>query len=256
MASKKAYIALAGSLILLAGACFSYWWFTRPKADPDLKKIYNWVASIHAYQEEELTTAAVDSRVLTIDGVYRVDEPHSLFAFTSTTTTRIAGAKKPIIFTLDDMSIKKDVYTRVEMLQTYGPQLSVPSGDVWRHFKSTNIPKAYANIAIAGPLVDNLKLFGNGGAYVTLVKKWGEAPIKKEDLKRYSFVLSPRASPKLGGTLGPLVQRITTSGQIDIWVDSMSRIKYMHFKNTNYDATTTLSHFNETLSLTPPLHAQ
>lgn len=251
---KRALIFAVVVLCALALGAYLYW--TRPEAfDPALQKAFSNAANAGSYEEQVQTQDSLSGRTLNVDGTYLLDAPADRYASFSTTTLVTVGSKKPVIFSLDNISIGSDLYTRVQTESNV--PLAVPSSKTWQHFQADAIPSAYAGIAVAGPLLDNLKLFEGGGKYLTLT---GE-PVQEQQggatLTHYTFKLSPAADLSSSGTLGVLMERIGEGGSIDVWIDtSDGTIRYMRFKNASYVSTTTISNVNATLSIEAPAVSQ
>jgi hypothetical protein len=251
MAHKKALFSfLFVALLLVAGGLYFFLYAGAPK-DPILRTAFQNAAKARSYEQYVDTSANVDNKSLRIIGFYLIDQPRNAYAFYSTTTVEIPGSKKPVIFTLDNISIEKDVYTKVTTKGDNVP-LSVPSSPFWLHFKANDIPKDYANIALSGPLLDYLKLFSGRGRFLSLIAKVGAERIDGATLLHYTFALS-NSSVGASGTLLSLIKRIGPTGTIDVWIDEKTKvITVLRFRNENYVATTTISHINENFGIRAP----
>lgn len=189
---------------------------------------------------------------LHIIGVYLVDHAHKEFAAYSTTTLERAG-QSPISFLLDDLSLGSDVYVRVKN-ETPAFRLAVPADGTWQHFPAYAIPSAYAGIAVAGPLVDDLALLADNGAYVSFVKDDGPAHLEGALLTRYTLALSPSVTTAPTSVVRDTAKLVGPNGAIDLWIDpSNATVVAMRLTNgSTYTSTTTFSRFNVPLYLSAP----
>ncbi len=104
------------------------------------------------------------------------------FASSATTTLTVPneiGGVTSQVFALHTISIADDVYTRLDVASGTVP-LTIAPAPTWRHFKKGAIPDSFKEIAISGPLIDNLALFRNGNTYLQIRERpdkvvWGDA---------------------------------------------------------------------------------
>ncbi len=243
------------SIILIVFSCTSLFLWTAlspqdPVDDTLLRRAYEQVSLIHAYTQSVQTEVQLADRLLQVDGMYFHNGAESRFASVATTTLIIPNGRKSEkhSFTLRNISIYNDVYTKIDT-QSEILRSTIPSTPTWQHFNKDSIPDTFVNISVSGPVLDNLLLFNEKGAFLELVEshgvvKWGDASFEK-----YTLKLSDKAPLKVGGTLGTLLGRIGTSGRIEVWIDAeTAQIHHMVFKGDNYVSTTTISAIN-----TPPL---
>ena len=240
-------------VMLVAGTLAYEHFHQRPDTlDPAAKKILDQAGSAHSYIAEVETQVNVGNKSLHIIGTYLIDSSANRFAsFSTTTLLSSKGRDTESSFTLGNISIGDDVYTRI---QTSSPALmkTIQHSATWQHFKSNAIPPSYVGIATPGPVLDNLLLVGENQRYLTFVKKSSERK-NGHVVQRYTFKLS-KTIAKAGGTLEALSGRITSDGIIDIWIDTASStLLSLIFTNNTYHSTTTVSMLNAPLSILPPL---
>ncbi len=252
---RVSLVVLALFFFILTSA--GMWFYLTPaplEYDELLKKTLDTVPEIRTYSQKVETTVFLSDRKLHVEGMYSLNGPDSSFSSDATTTLSFFEGKqlKTSVFTLHNISIGNDVYVKVH---TNDPQLqtTIPHSPSWRHFERTHIPPEFTNIAVSGPVLDNLLLLKEGGAYLSLIESHGTSEWNDAAYARYTFELSKEASVNLGGTLGSLMQRIGDTGTIDIWIDEAeARVKYMVFNGENYHSTTTISAINTPPIIVPP----
>jgi hypothetical protein len=251
MHRHRAYIGAVAGFFVLAGAIVLTASLSArsPRVDPLLARTFAYIQTIGSYAQNVQTEASINGQKLRIVGTYLVDDQHGKYAFVSTTTLTATG-QKPVTFTLDNISIGSDVYSRVDA--PAGTHLSVPASTAWHRFRADGIPPAFTNIAIAGPLVDNLKIFGNSGAYLALEKKDGVEHIGGSPLTHYTFALSPAGTRLSEGPLGVVAGRIGQTGTIDVWLTSDGVPVVLVFTGAGYVSTTTVSRINGSLQIAAP----
>ena len=245
--------ALFWGLLVLALSVVVYRYYVTSGVykDPTLRAAITKVRAIHSYRQTVETQVEFPTRSLHISGVYDVDTTHGNYRSVSTTTLSLPGQPQGAIFTQANISIGKDVYTQID---TTSRELknTIPATSTWQHFTENAIPSIYSGIAIAGPILDNLRIFDRSGMYLIqnglpVSVQWGT-----ESMHRYSFKIDPESLQETSGTLGALFGRITATGSIDVWIDASNDIRHLRFENASYHSTTSLSRINEDLQILPP----
>lgn len=146
-----------------------------------------------------------------------------------------------------------EVYTKVET-DSELLMSTIPHSPLWRHFTRDSIPQPFINIAVSGPILDNLLILSRGGSYLALAASHGTEPWGDEMLVHYTFTLSEEGQKSIGGTLGTLLGRVGESGYVDVWIDEASaEPRYMVFQGENYSSTTTISAINIPKAIEPPV---
>lgn len=203
-----------------------------------------------SYEQQVETIARFPDRSLRIEGIYRIDRGRMRFETISTTTLSFPGGPSGITFSLQNRALGRQVYVHVH---TASPVLkgTIPSHQEWQHFSADAIPETYRGIAVPGPILDNLLVLSEKGAYLSSRGR----PVRVSDgermLVRYVFA---RSSKEPGpGTLQALLARIGNSGTITLWLDESTRQPVrLAFVGTDYHSTTTLSRLGETMPIEPP----
>jgi len=254
---RSALWLIAATLLVLS-VCAAYLLmsghnpFIKPLApDETLLQAYRNAVQVHSYAENVDTEVQIAGRILSIRGLYLVDDGNLRYASVATTTLIDPGSTRRQSFTVHNISIGSDVYS---LISTPDDSLreAIRADATWHHYKSTAIPADLSGIVIAGPILDNLKIMSQNGAYLTLIAK--KAPDPKTHLAPYTFTLSPVA-PQAGGVLETLAARIG-SGTIHAWIDVRdSTVRQLAFNAANYHSTTTFSRFNEDLPIEAPPQA-
>jgi|CXWL01.1.fsa_nt_gi hypothetical protein len=254
--TKQALLAvgvLLGSL-LLVGVLYYLRSSDTPPLDALMEKVLDQVAATHAYTQHVETDIDLEGRHMRVVGVYDIDASVGSFASHSTTTFSIPDAppkERDHVFTLENISIGDDVYTKIQTNSKL-LQSTIPHSLDWKHFRKNAIPPQFVNIATPEPILDNLSLFGAHGKYIALVKNYGEEERGGETLSHYTFKLSEHASGA-GGAVGALAERLGESGAIDVWVNaSGATLRYLEFRNGSYRSTTAISGINNLPPITPP----
>lgn len=247
---KLLYPALFLVLFFLGITTYLYF---KPKyidLDTPLKIALLSIPSIDTYSQYVETETEVSGRTLKIVGSYDVDSKNKRFAAYSTTTLIIKGEQKGHVFTLQNISIGDDIYTKIE---TADPLLksSIQSSATWRHFKNDVIPESFIGIAVSGPIQDNLQILSDNGSWITLVKKVGVEEFNHIPTLHYVFKLSNRTPPQ-DGALSAMLSRIGT-GTIDVWLHPQTyEPLFLRFENYPYLSTTTILYTNTPLLIEVP----
>ena len=258
---KSSNIQTALGLVLVAGAIGvallitkGYLLITKPTSDPLLAKVIENVAKNIAYIQHVETETSLSDRDIRVVGDYMVNHKSREYYSVATTTLTLPDTgqgREKHSFTLSNIAIVDDVYTKIDT-ESELLKKTIPHSVTWRHFKSGQIPPEFENIAIAGPILDNLRIFDERGRYMVIIKKHGYETFQNENLMRYTLSLSDSTPPE--GTLGVILNRIGKNGHIDAWVDAKNHmIRHLHFENGEYRSTTTIETSESTPPLSPPV---
>lgn len=248
---KRLQIAMGALLGLLFLGVYLYRTSQPGTPDPLLPVVFAKAAQIQQYAQEDRTEALVGDRRLVIRGRYLVDRALNRYSSVATTTVYTPPQKTGQSFTLSNISIGSDVYSRM-VVGGVAPQTSIPAQQDWHHFASNDIPAEYEGIAVPGPLLDDLRLFSEGGAYLSLIDTV-HGSTDSSSTVGYRFKLSGKAPPSPGGTLEALMGHIG-EGTIEAWIQpDDATIREIIITAPGYHATTTLSRFDENLEIQSPL---
>ncbi len=238
----------------LIGVGYSYVLLTAPpKLDNRMLSALKAVQALGSYEMAVETRTRFSDRDMTVSGTYLLDLRNERYASLATTTLQIPNARGRIeshSFTLENISIGDDVYLRID---TESPLLreSIPYSAEWRQFTGGTIPAEFTDIAVHGPVLNNLALFSGNGKYLRLLEKPQEFVIEGVRLFRYRFELSDTASDVSGGTLRSLLNRIGR-GSVDVWLDETPAVRVMTVHGENYVSTTTVIGVNTPLQISAP----
>ena len=241
--------------VVIAALCGGYIYHrlhTVLPLDAAMQQALSKVSSITSYSQVVETQTRIGNRTLHIVGTYDVDTAQGRYASYSTTTLCIGADPTGHSFTHDDIALGHDVYLKIDSAD---PLLrsSMQRVPQWEHFTSDAIPQNLTDIAIAGPIQDNIAILGHHGDYLSLLHahglvQWGDA-----SLVRYTFTLSRQAASVRDGPLNALIGRVGP-GTIDVWIDPQSfEVRHLLFTNPPYISTTTISGINTPPSITAPL---
>jgi hypothetical protein len=255
--STTSYIVRGlGVLLIILLLWFGVAEYTARKAhefDEPLVKTLAKIETIKSYSQYVDTSTIVSERPLRVFGWYLVNHANRSYAAFSTTTLRIpqgtqgAGSHD---FTHDNIAIGNTVYVKIDTDSDF-LKPSINDSHEWHRFSSDEIPEAYKNIAITGPILDNLRIFANNAEHLELIKKYGLESLDGRTLRHYRFKL--KSSVPKDTTVGALAERLGDEGTLDIWIDdAQSTIERMLFAHGPYTSTTTLSDFNEEPQIIPP----
>lgn len=226
-----------------------YQYYTQQEA---LKKLFNTVNSVKSYTQEVQTRAVLSDRILEIEGVYSNDANTDVFAANVITNVIIPETDTPLTFSLENIAIKDSVYVKVET-ESDILAATIPTGPDWHLFAADSIPEEFLGIAIPGPILDNLAILSEGGAYVSLISYENSSMSSTEKLAHYRFRLSGEV-PKNPGPLTALIERIGKNGFVDVWIDKESlHVNQMVFSNPPYFSTTTIRSINTPPVVSPPI---
>lgn len=248
---------MIGSFTVLIAAASAFGWLFEPtsvRIDDILAKTFEVVPEITSHEEVVSTYVVISDRTLSIEGRYyshAAQEAYAAYSTTTITLPDLPAAQASHAFTHQNISIREDIYTKVE---TKSPVLkqAILHSPQWRHFKRADIPREYADIAISGPILENMRLLSSGGEYLKLRRNDGIEDFQGEKLARYHFSLSGKsASSNLGTVMGRIAE-----GTVDLWVrpeDSMPHT--MVFNGPGYFATTTFHSLNTLAPISAPATA-
>jgi hypothetical protein len=222
------------------------------KFDPVVEQVLSHTAQVSSYAQYVETKQVSEAGILQIKGEYLVDDTHKSYASYSTTTYKQAQGTT-VVFLLENRSLASDIYVRL-LNESPSVKLSVPAVGAWAHFPANSIPASYQNIAVAGPVIDDLKLLANHGEYLIQDKNHCMTSFGSSRYIRYTFRLSRLAEVASDGGIQTIAGRVGKNGFIDLWIDPLSdEAAYMRLTNgTSYTSTTTFSRFNEPLGIEAP----
>jgi hypothetical protein len=221
--------------------------------DDRLKLALTALQGIHTYELSDITRADVQDRIIEIEGSYRLDYDARAYASESTTTLIQRDIKPPKnrhVFTLEHRSISDDIYVKI-FTESALLRKTIPYSVDWKHFKSTAVPDRFVDIAVAGPILDNLALFDKNGAYLSVTGKPVERVVASTTYHTYSFTLSDRSKEVLAGPLKGLIDLIAT-GTITVFVDDTPSVRMMHISGPSYESTSTILRVNTPLPIQAP----
>ena len=222
-------------------------------SDPLLAKVIERSNSIRSYQQHVETETTVSERPIRVVGDYSINHDRiEYFSKATTTLTIPVPGKSPENheFTLTNIALANDVYSKIDT-KSEVLKKTIPYSPAWRHFKKDDIPPELKNIAIPGPILDNMRILDEQGKYLLIVKKHGRVKLGTENLIRYTLKLSEETP--LEGTLGSITNRIGKEGVVDIWIDEkIPAIRTIRFENPTYHSTTSISQIGAVERLSPP----
>ena len=250
---KRLFLAAFALVVLISGAYLLYERGFAPSFDKRLQAALVGVQAPHTYVMLDETHTRVSDRSIDIYGLYSLDFDGNSYSTVSTTTLVLPDGNPPKnvhVFTLQHRAIGDDIYVKIE---TKSPLLmkTIPHSPEWKHFKNAAIPERFVDIAVPGPILDNLSLLGKNGAYLSLRGKPTDITAASTTYHVYSFTLSKKTAEVTTGPLKSLIDMIAT-GTVDIWVDDTPSVRIMRTSGDNYTATSTIISVNTPLFITPP----
>lgn len=249
--STLTYVFVAICMILGISMYVSRHQFSR--FDATLKSTFANASDAKFYDERVETTLLMQGSRLQLVDLYRLDRAHNRYYSISTTTLIFANSKPSIVFSVSNISLGQDLYTKVGGVSN--AQLSVPSDNIWRHFTISSIPRNYENIAVSGAILDNLKLFERAGEHLIQIATYATSTIDGKLESHYLFKLSSSRTA-VDPVIQPTMSRLGSSGKIDIWIDSATqKISTIVFHNESYFSTTTIDYADQPFSLATPSSA-
>ncbi len=249
-------ILLAGTaaVALGIGLLFSYQTLIgAPKLDSRMLSALQSVQVLSAYEMQVETKTVYSDRLIAVLGLYKLNFRDNSYASLATTTLTIPENRpghREHTFSLQNISVNNDVYVKIETDSELLKE-NIPHSPLWRHFTKETIPPQFNDIAVSGPVLDNLQLFSGNAKYLRLAKKPEEFLIEGSPFFRYTFELSEAASTIEGGTLKSLVARIGR-GEVEVWLDATPEIRVITVKGDNYVSTTTILSVNKELRVDAP----
>jgi hypothetical protein len=222
----------------------------QERMDQDIQAAITRAGSVTAYSQSVQTALQYPGRTLVIEGTYRVDRTSQRYETVSTTTLKRDDRAADQSFTLQDVSIGRDVYVKID---TDSPALAktIPASPQWRHFDALGIPPQFEGIATAGPILDNLRIFSEKGAYLDFQHKVGPETIGELSLVRYTFRLSSRRPADPDDSLVSIMDEIA-DGTVEVWIDPDHMVRMLSFRSPGYSSTTTLSAIDIPQDIGPP----
>lgn len=237
--SKRAQLGVV-LLILIIGGAAAYFLSQAEKADKLLSNALNNAEATQHYRQTVETRMTLSERVLVVAGVYENNTETGLFSSHATTTFTVPDTGATMAFGLENMVQNDTVRVRITPIGDIRMPTPIPPFE-WHSFEIGLIPRELEGIAVPGPVLDNLKIFADGGSLVELVDTTETDTQFKEQLSRYRFKRSGRTADS-GGPLNAVLERID-SGTIDAWVDpETATIRHIVFSNPPYHSTTTIDY--------------
>lgn len=207
--------------------------------DSTVKKALNDIGMKRAYASHVETTLALPDREVRVDGVYVVNEPLlSYESFSTTTVLFRPGNKVASSFTLANISIASDVYSKIFSLKD-SPAVIARSSSSWKHFTKDSILLDPSSVAVSGPILDNFLIFSSELRHL-LFRTSHESTINKIKLMQHVFSIQKTDDPNLPATLSALITRIGEKGYVSVWMSpTSSSVIFFSFDNDSYHSTTT-----------------
>ncbi|MFZ2886888.1 MAG: hypothetical protein WA021_03660 [Minisyncoccia bacterium] len=241
MGSIPHNIFLSGAVLLLIGLCLGgYLLFLKAEnteLDVHTYEIIEKSAQIRVYTQSVHTEAELSDRTLTIEGIYRIDEPNGRYETLATTTVRFNDESHA--FFLHTTTLGDETYVLVETKSELLKSV-IPHGP-WKRFTNDTIPAEYKDIAPTGPVLDNLRIFSDGLKYLRYTGSEGDW---------YSFTVSDE-DPAVGGTLESLLRRIGPGGHVRVRLEH-DRARELVFENETYRSNTVIDIAEPSLFISAP----
>lgn len=216
--------------------------------DTDSRALFSKFGSVSGYSMNVETVLELPEKTLSISGEYSLNRPKQSYG--SVTTTSLGEKEGPTqVFTLTNIAIKNIIYVRIDT-EDEALKKTIPTQGSWFHFPSTEVPPQFAQIAVPGPVLDNLLLLTDSGKYLSLIENKGQEAMLGATTTHLVFRLSGKKPRTKGGSLHALLERIGP-GSIDVWTNNENPLLVMHFRNGTYRSTTTITSLNSP-TITPP----
>lgn len=257
---KSRFILALASVIAAGSLIGGFFYFRADQSevlDTQLQAALQAVQSHRMYEATVETATALSDRSIVVFGLYRLDFERNRFGTYATTTLTIPRNKateRTHNFTFRNLSIENDIYVHIDT-QSALLRKTIPYGPEWHHFSADAVPAQFKDIAVFGPVLDNLALLAKNGAYLSLSGEPSERMYGGELFRVYSFKLSEKAASASGGTLQSLIRRIGT-GDVHIWLDTTPRVRLMTFRGDNYVSTTTILGVNSAVEIEAPVSTE
>lgn len=196
------------------------------------------------------TRLILPDRVIHILGSYSGNRKTQSYAAVSTTTLHLKDIPTPHIFVLKNVALGDTIFTSLESASTLIKK-TMPATNGWKQLTSKTIPKEFENIAIAGPVSDNLLILSESGKYLTLRANMTLRNATEKSFAHYRFSIADVPPP--AGVLETLFRRIGKEGYVDIWIDRTRPEQFvMLFSNQHYNSTTTVNAINKPVVIQAP----
>ncbi len=243
------------SVILLLGGIYWYFFFGKPHFDELTLRAFEQARLIETYRHAVETDIDIAGRHLHIAGVYALDHKKGHFSSISTTTLTIPdmpAGNREHSFTLENIAVEHDVFTRIQTSSSHFKK-TIPHGKEWLHFTPGNIPEEFQNIAVHGPILDNLGLFRDG-EHLLLPAGAPRADTRDgKALQQYTFTLQSGAANKVSGALAAVIEHIG-AGTVNAWIDPESAQLYaLAFHNATYQSKTIIIATSTAITIEPPV---
>lgn len=256
MCLYNAYVDKVIYAILIVGLVvgsvyFAYETYTKRVESLALAELYASVDAATVYEQEVETSLRLGDRRIVVRGVYRNNLDEGLYASFATTTFTTPDAV-PYTFALSNVSAGDRIFFRLERVSGEAPS-TVPMGPEWHTFDASSIPPEYQGVAVSGPILDNLALFRNGGAAITLLRSYEDDMTFGEPLPRFEYSMAPRVDGE-SPALASIRSRLLGEGTVSVWTNtSLTGIRHIVFTAPDYTSTTTIKSVN--IPLETPLPA-
>lgn len=192
------------------------------------------------YRADVEVSIPQSGKMLSIEGLYFVNhETREYYSFSTTSVTDIDNTTPSISFTIENIALNNWVYLRITPLDAYSRK-TVRGTDSWVDFPANEIPVKYTDIAVSGPVQDNLALFSENGSLIELLKseRSGGADSPTET---YTFKLSSKGMTAPSGPVRAIADHIGSLGYIYVTIPGPDNSDArMIFSGNNYSATTTI----------------
>ncbi len=245
-----AAIAAAGVLV---GGYYLYQAKRSGFFDARLQSALEAVEGLRSYEAQVDTSTALSDRTIAVSGLYRLDFDANRYGSYATTTLTIPTekpSKRSHAFTFQNISIGNEIFVRIDTDSQLLRQ-TIPHDARWHRFSADSIPQEFTDIAVSGPVLDNLALLSKRGRYLSLNAAPAERMYENHRYYVYEFSLSNEASEVQGGTLQSLIQRIG-DGHVFVWINEQSQVQLMTFSGENYFSTTTIQSVNTPVNVATP----
>jgi len=249
---KFLFSALIFTLLVAIALGGGWYWLHRgPQLDGLIREAFSNANKTSAYAQVVETEIVIEERHIRVVGEYFLDDVNKRFSSRATTTLTLPDGTSHT-FSLNTITINEDMYTQVES-QSPSLNLSVRSSQEWKHFTITSIPPEYREIATPRPPIDNLTLFRDDGAFLTLREGRKNETSDNGQLAHYVFGLSPVAFTEKSGPVSMIAERVGVHGTVEVWVrESDAHILSMRLSNEPYVSNTTFKYSGNLPLITPP----
>ncbi len=250
--NQRPAIALGIILLLVAIGAFSYLLYSQKKDDDLLNAVYAALEDVETYTQVVTTETELSDRKLFVEGVYTNDRKQGIYSSVATTTLLIRSSDDSYTFTLSNIALPNEVFVRIDA-EEGALSTTVPVNQGWTRLPADAVPQEFKDIAIPGPILDNVSIFQKSGSLLSLTKRLGEDSVFGTPLRRFEFTF------KAGATIpdGPakaLYGRLEDGGTISVWVTPEdATLHHIVFSNPPYISTTSIQAINNPPPLVLPL---